>query len=192
MVRLQELRRRARSLLVSSGAAPPRIFRRFDSGSGARSVFARGRSFYGKSATKCRRLSLRAAESMTARRASRRARSPMFFTKPKFYGYSFKVGRGVLIPRPETELLVEEALRLFPRGTAARFADWCTGSGCIAAALLLENPRAIGARRRQKPQRAQMGRDQQKAPRSSRNASSSCATRSRRSRPSRTARLTSS
>ena len=64
----------------------------------------------------------------------------MFLHEAEFYGYSFKVGRGVLIPRPETELLVEEALRLFPRGTAARFADWCTGSGCIAAALLLENP----------------------------------------------------
>ena len=62
----------------------------------------------------------------------------------EFYGYTFKVGRGVLIPRPETELLVEEALKYFPEGRAARFADWCTGSGCIAAALLLENPSLSG------------------------------------------------
>ena len=58
----------------------------------------------------------------------------------EFYGYAFKVGRGVLIPRPETELLVEEVLKYFPAGRGARFADWCTGSGCIAAALLMENP----------------------------------------------------
>ncbi|MCR5336262.1 MAG: peptide chain release factor N(5)-glutamine methyltransferase [Synergistes sp.] len=62
----------------------------------------------------------------------------------EFYGYVFKVGRGVLIPRPETELLVEEALKYFPAGRAARFADWCTGSGCIAAALLMENPSLSG------------------------------------------------
>ena len=58
----------------------------------------------------------------------------------EFYGYPFKVGRGVLIPRPESELLVEEVLKYFPKGRSARFADWCTGSGCIACALLLENP----------------------------------------------------
>lgn len=62
----------------------------------------------------------------------------------EFYGYAFKVGRGVLIPRPETELLVEAVLKHFPAGRAARFADWCTGSGCIAAALLMENPTLSG------------------------------------------------
>ena len=62
----------------------------------------------------------------------------------EFYGYAFKVGRGVLIPRPETELIVEEALKYFPAGHTARFADWCTGSGCIAAALLMENPSLSG------------------------------------------------
>ena len=54
----------------------------------------------------------------------------------EFYGYTFKVGEGCLIPRPETELLVEEMLKLAPEN--AYFADWCTGSGCIAAAMLLE------------------------------------------------------
>ncbi|MDO4988646.1 MAG: peptide chain release factor N(5)-glutamine methyltransferase [Synergistes sp.] len=57
----------------------------------------------------------------------------------EFCGYRFKVGRGVLIPRPETELLVEEALKYFPAGRSVRFADWCTGSGCIACTLLMEN-----------------------------------------------------
>lgn len=64
----------------------------------------------------------------------------------EFYGYVFKVGRGVLIPRPETELLVESALEYYPPGLSARFADWCTGSACIAISLLLENTslRGIG------------------------------------------------
>ena len=62
----------------------------------------------------------------------------------EFYGYAFKVGRGVLIPRPETELLVEAALKYYPRGTSARFADWCTGSACIAISLMLENPALSG------------------------------------------------
>jgi release factor glutamine methyltransferase len=55
----------------------------------------------------------------------------------EFYGRVFKVGEGCLIPRPETELLVEEILNICP--APARFADWCTGSGCIGITLLLEN-----------------------------------------------------
>lgn len=54
----------------------------------------------------------------------------------EFYGRRFLVGEGVLIPRPETELLVEEMLSRASEG--AVFADWCTGSGCIGITLLLE------------------------------------------------------
>lgn len=54
----------------------------------------------------------------------------------EFYGRSFKVGTGCLIPRPETELLVEALLELSPN--APLFADWCTGSGCIGITLLHE------------------------------------------------------
>ena len=58
-----------------------------------------------------------------------------------FCGRRFKVDRRVLIPRPETESLVEEALR-FTRGLGrpARILDLCTGSGCIAWTLALELP----------------------------------------------------
>jgi release factor glutamine methyltransferase len=58
----------------------------------------------------------------------------------EFYGLDFKVGPGVLIPRPETELLVELALeRLPPR---ARVLDMGTGSGAIAVAIAHARPDA--------------------------------------------------
>lgn len=61
-----------------------------------------------------------------------------------FCGREFEVGHGVLIPRPETEILtsyVDKAMKKTGRaGHAKKFADWCTGSGCIAITLLLDNP----------------------------------------------------
>ncbi|WP_338769257.1 peptide chain release factor N(5)-glutamine methyltransferase [Massilia sp. METH4] len=58
----------------------------------------------------------------------------------EFYGLDFSVGPGVLIPRPETELLVELALeRLPPRG---RVLDMGTGSGAIAVAIAHARPDA--------------------------------------------------
>ena len=57
--------------------------------------------------------------------------------KKDFFDLSFYVDEHVLIPRPETEFLVEEALRRLPR-ESARVADVGTGSGCIAAALKRE------------------------------------------------------
>ncbi|MDR2179247.1 MAG: peptide chain release factor N(5)-glutamine methyltransferase [Synergistaceae bacterium] len=59
-----------------------------------------------------------------------------------FWGLRFEVGKGVLVPRPETELLVELALELLPRPFSPIFLDWGTGSGCIAIAMLLERPDA--------------------------------------------------
>lgn len=58
----------------------------------------------------------------------------------EFYGLKINVGRGILIPRPETELLVEESINeLKKRFTVhnSRFTvlDLCTGSGCIAIAI---------------------------------------------------------
>lgn len=134
-MRLQELRRRARSLLVSSGTARPEYSA--DLILSAALGLPRAALLW-KDCDVAEHERAR-AESLTGRRASG---APLSYVlhEAEFYGYKFKVGRGVLIPRPETELLVEEALRRFPRGTAARFADWCTGSGCIAIALLLENP----------------------------------------------------
>jgi release factor glutamine methyltransferase len=85
----------------------------------------------------------------------------------EFYGLSIKVGPGVLIPRPETELLLEETIRIirsqqtnpplppFSKGgeggindseiysnSILKILDLCTGSGCLALALAKEFPDA--------------------------------------------------
>lgn len=61
----------------------------------------------------------------------------------EFWGLDIEVSRDVLVPRPETELLVETALRLLKKRTAAwRIADVGTGSGCLAIALAQEFPRS--------------------------------------------------
>jgi release factor glutamine methyltransferase len=54
-----------------------------------------------------------------------------------FFGLEFEVTPDVLIPRPETELIVEEAIRL-SQGSRPVILDLCTGSGCIAVALARE------------------------------------------------------
>lgn len=57
----------------------------------------------------------------------------------EFWGLPFEVTPDVLIPRPETELIVEEALELFPAGRVpAVIVDAGTGSGCLAVALAVE------------------------------------------------------
>jgi release factor glutamine methyltransferase len=58
-----------------------------------------------------------------------------------FWRYEFKVSEAVLIPRPETELLIEHTLRL-PLPARPTIIDLGTGSGCIAITLALEWPQA--------------------------------------------------
>ncbi|PYQ60214.1 MAG: peptide chain release factor N(5)-glutamine methyltransferase [Acidobacteria bacterium] len=58
--------------------------------------------------------------------------------KTEFFGHDFYVDDRVLIPRPETEILVETAITKIDRG--ARVVDIGTGSGCIAVTLALERP----------------------------------------------------
>lgn len=61
----------------------------------------------------------------------------------EFFGRKFKVNPAVLIPRPETELLVEEAVRmLHAAGPKPRVLDLCTGSGCIAWSVAFGAPGA--------------------------------------------------
>ena len=56
----------------------------------------------------------------------------------EFYRQTYEVTPDCLIPRSDTECLVEEAIKLLPHG--ALFADLCTGSGCIAISTLAERP----------------------------------------------------
>ncbi len=58
----------------------------------------------------------------------------------EFYGRPFLVSPDVLIPRPDTELLVELALDRIPTDRSADVLDLGTGSGCIAVTLALERP----------------------------------------------------
>jgi release factor glutamine methyltransferase len=65
--------------------------------------------------------------------------------RKEFWGLDFEVGPGVLVPRPDTETLIEEALRVIPDRTAPlRIADLGTGSGAILIAALSEFPNATG------------------------------------------------
>jgi release factor glutamine methyltransferase len=60
----------------------------------------------------------------------------------EFYGHTLKLSPAVLIPRPETELLVEKVIALARDLPAPSIADLGTGSGCIAVTLALELPNA--------------------------------------------------
>ena len=75
----------------------------------------------------------------------REAREPLAYITGirEFWNLTFGVSPAVLIPRPETEGLVEAVLGLFPdQAGDPRIADVCTGSGCIAIALAVERPNA--------------------------------------------------
>lgn len=60
----------------------------------------------------------------------------------EFYGRRFRVSPAVLIPRPETELIVDTVLARVPRDAAVRILDLGTGSGALAVSLALELPAA--------------------------------------------------
>ena len=75
----------------------------------------------------------------------RRAREPVAYIvgHREFWGLDMEVTPAVLVPRPETELLVEALLDSFPDAAAPlRIADACTGSGCVAIAIARERSAA--------------------------------------------------
>lgn len=61
----------------------------------------------------------------------------------EFYGLDLNVTPDVLIPRPDTETLVEAALRHIPQNQPCRILDLGTGSGAIAIAIALQRPHAL-------------------------------------------------
>lgn len=79
---------------------------------------------------------------LIARRATREPVAYITGTR-EFFGRPFMVRPGVLIPRPETELIVEEALRICTGLDAPVVHDIGTGSGCLAISIALECQGAI-------------------------------------------------
>lgn len=75
--------------------------------------------------------------SLSALRQRRLAGEPIAYltNRREFYGLDFYVDARVLVPRPESELLVELAIAAAQRLNATTVADICTGSGCIAVAI---------------------------------------------------------
>lgn len=72
--------------------------------------------------------------------ARRLAREPLQYIlgEWEFYGCQFMINEHCLVPRPDTELLVETAIRILPH--RAHVVDLCSGSGCIAVATLVHRP----------------------------------------------------
>ena len=81
-------------------------------------------------------------ESLVARRA---AREPFAYIvgAQEFWGLRFEVTPAVLIPRPETEMIVEAVLDLVNDAATVRIADVGTGSGCLAVPIARERPHAV-------------------------------------------------
>jgi release factor glutamine methyltransferase len=73
----------------------------------------------------------------------RRSREPVAYIlgEREFYGRTFRVDRRVLVPRPDTETLIDVALsRTRAVSMSLRALDLCTGSGCVAITLARERP----------------------------------------------------
>lgn len=91
-----------------------------------------------------RRLSsseLLAARSVITRRVGREPLQYILGTQ-EFCGLEFTVDPAVLIPRPETQLLVEYVTQRIPADRPATIVDVCTGSGCIAVSIARMRPQA--------------------------------------------------
>ena len=64
--------------------------------------------------------------------------------KKEFWKDTFYVNKNVLIPRPDTELIVEQALKYSPKDSQLQILDIGTGSGCILLSILNERPNFYG------------------------------------------------
>jgi len=80
------------------------------------------------------------------KRRARREPVQYITGRQEFYGLEFLVTSDVLIPRPETEIVVENAIEILGEKKAARFCEVGVGSGCIAVSILkkLKTASAVG------------------------------------------------
>jgi release factor glutamine methyltransferase len=82
----------------------------------------------------------RAAYRETIRRRAQGEPVAYIVGQRDFFGQTFRVNAHTLIPRPETEHLIEEVLKRYPAGTARNCLDIGAGSGCIAITLKKQRP----------------------------------------------------
>jgi len=64
--------------------------------------------------------------------------------KKEFWKDEFFVNKDVLIPRPDTELIIEQVLKIYPKNKQLQVLDIGTGSGCILLSILKERPNFYG------------------------------------------------
>ncbi|MEO9190265.1 MAG: peptide chain release factor N(5)-glutamine methyltransferase [Acetobacteraceae bacterium] len=102
-----------------------------------------------------------ASEPYLALLARRAAREPLAFILGvrEFWSLPFEVSPATLIPRPESETVIEAALSLFPdRASVRRVLDLGTGTGCLLLAALSEFPAAFGVGVDRAPEAAALAR----------------------------------
>ena len=131
---------RGAECLGAAGISSPRL--------DARVLLALATATASKAVFADEKLDAETCERFSAYLARRAAREPLaYITGTKeFWSLDFAVGQGVLIPRPESETLVEAALRETAPEGASRVLDIGTGSGCLLIAFLSErlNARGVG------------------------------------------------
>ncbi|MDC1129296.1 peptide chain release factor N(5)-glutamine methyltransferase [Candidatus Pelagibacter sp.] len=64
--------------------------------------------------------------------------------KKEFWKNEFYINKDVLIPRPDTELIIEQVLKTYPKQTQLQVLDIGTGSGCIILSIIKERPNFYG------------------------------------------------
>ncbi len=131
-MKVSEMLRTATEILRESGLAEPRR----EAGSLLAFALEKDRTFL--LTNDKYELSRAEEENFRAVLARRAAREPLQYItgRQEFYGLDFLVTPDVLIPRPETEMIVENALEILKPLENARFCEVGTGSGCISVAVL--------------------------------------------------------
>ena len=112
----------------------------------ARHVLEWDRSTYFSNRNNAAPLSFKRRYAQLVERRERREPVPFITGNREFWGLDFEITRNVLIPRPETELIIEQAIAVTadkPLSKPISIVDAGTGCGCLATALAVEIPNAF-------------------------------------------------